>query len=139
MSGTSLMIKPLPLPVSEFVYASIMQALGLEGLSGSERVKALLEVPSEKLVALPPNLPLLPIIDNTLITDVVMFSQISSKSEILALPGRKWCDDLLIGDCQFDVSSIPTSPSTVKIGRGQSYHTCWAHGQSILPKASVTP
>jgi len=107
MSGTSLTMKPLPPPVSEFAYSSVIDMFGLKGLSGSERIKALLELPAEKLLSVPPNIPLMPVIDGDLIRNTLDFAHVSSKedSSELDMPGRKWCKDLLIGDCQFDVSS----------------------------------
>lgn len=104
MSGTSLFMKPLPPPVSEFVYASVIELFGLKELSATEQVKALLELPVEKLLSVPPGVPLMPVIDESL-QSALTFKQMSSREHdpSLDLPGRKWCKELLIGDCQFDV------------------------------------
>jgi len=122
MSGTSLTMKPLPPPVSEFAYSSVIDMFGLKGLSGSERIKALLELPAEKLLSVPPNIPLMPVIDGDLIRNTLDFAHVSSKedSSELDMPGRKWCKDLLIGDCQFDgsIGSFMLGPKTVNIGKG---------------------
>ncbi|KAL5317254.1 hypothetical protein ACEPPN_014349 [Leptodophora sp. 'Broadleaf-Isolate-01'] len=122
MSGTSLTIKPLPLPVSEFAYSSVIETLGLKDVSGSERMKALLDIPVEKLLSVSPNIPLMPVVDGDLIPSTVNFAQISSKDDdpALDMPGRKWCQDLLIGDCQFDgsIGSFMLGPKTVNIAKG---------------------
>ncbi len=113
MSGNTLMLKPIPPPLTEFVYTIVVQAFGLEGVSGSERVKAVVNMPTEKLLALtPPGLPLLPVIDGKFIPGPATFKQVSSKSDdpSYPFPGRHWCKELLVGDCQFDVSHPQPSP-----------------------------
>jgi len=107
MSGTTLMLQPLPPQVSEFVYATILKSLGAEGSSSEERVKKLLNLSDTELATLaPPSLPLLPVVDQELIPGNVNFAQISSKQgPFISMPGRHWCEELLIGDCQFDVGS----------------------------------
>jgi hypothetical protein len=107
MSGTSLMLPPLPLPVAESAYVSVAKALNLENLSGPERVKAIVEMPIETLLAkTPPTIPLMPVIDGDIIPGPTTFSQISSKVDdpTFPIPGKQWCESLLVGDCQFDVS-----------------------------------
>lgn len=107
MSGSALMLKPLPLPVSEFVYASVVKALDLENLSGPERVKYILEVPIKDLLEkIPPTMPLIPVVDGDIFPGVPTFSQISNKAEdpMYPVPGKHWCEYLMIGDCQFDIS-----------------------------------
>jgi len=115
MSGTALMLQPLPLPVSELVYSNVIKSLGAEDLSSQERIKKLLDLPNEELVTLvPPNLPLLPIVDGGVIAGNFSYAEISSKEgTAISMPERSWCEELLIGDCQFDVSSLQHIP-----GRG---------------------
>jgi hypothetical protein len=111
MSGSSLMLKALPLPVSEFAYESVVKTLGLEDLSSEDRVKTLLEIPLEDLLEkMPPSTPLMPVMDNDIILGAPTFQQISNKLDdpILPIPGRHWCNNLVVGDCQFDVSSRST-------------------------------
>jgi hypothetical protein len=107
MSGTALMLQPLPAPVADFVYSNVIKSLGAEELSTQERIKKLLDLSSDELATLvPPGLPLLPIVDHEVISGNFNFAEISSKEGPtgVALPGRGWCEELLIGDCQFDVS-----------------------------------
>ena len=104
------MMKPLPPPLSEFAYDSVIQALGLKDLPTPERVEALQKLPAaELLTKVPPGIPLMPVVDGDLIPDAVSFLQISAPGEDVgfSIPGKKWCEDLLIGDTQFDVSNIP--------------------------------
>lgn len=107
MSGNTLMLRPLPSPLTEFVYSTIMQSLGLGPISGAERVKALLQIPVEKIVeAGNSGLPILPAVDGDSVPCYPTFAQLGSEAEdpSLSMPGRTWCKELLIGDCQFDVS-----------------------------------
>ncbi|KAF8864542.1 alpha/beta-hydrolase [Acephala macrosclerotiorum] len=122
MSGNTLMVRPLPPPLAEFVYSTTMQNLGLGALSGAERVKALLKIPVEKIIeARASGLPLLPVVDNDVVPCAPSFSQIGSKAEdpALSMPGRSWCKELLIGDCQFDGSILShmLGPRTIGIGK----------------------
>jgi len=106
MSGTALIISPLPPQVPEFVYANAMKSLGAQELSSQERIQKLLDLPAQDLASLiPPSLPLMPVTDGDLLPGPVNFEQMSSKEDPsgVPMPGRQWCEELLIGDCQFDV------------------------------------
>lgn len=107
MSGSSLALKALPLSVCEFAYASVVKILGLENLSSENRVKKLLEMPIEDLnKIIPRSTPLMPVMDSSIILGAATFSQVLNKLDepILPMPGRHWCKNLMVGDCQFDVS-----------------------------------
>jgi hypothetical protein len=112
MSGTTLMLQPLPPPVPEFVYSAVIKSLGAESLSSEERIEKLLELSDDQLATLvPPSLPLLPVVDHEIIPGNLNFAQVSSKDDpSVSLPGRDWCEELLIGDCQFDVSFLLLTP-----------------------------
>jgi len=108
MSATSLMFRPLPVEVSEIAYASAYKALDLDNLSGPDRVKALLNVSVEHLLTkVPSDVPLMPVIDEDILAEAATYSQVKNltNDDTLFLPGKDWCEDLLIGDCQFDVSA----------------------------------
>jgi len=101
------MFKPLPVEVSEIAYASVCKAWGIDDLSGPDRVKALLNVSVEHLlIKVSPNVPLMPVIDEEILAEAATYSQVKnlSSDHTLFLPGKHWCEELLIGDCQFDVS-----------------------------------
>jgi hypothetical protein len=108
MSGTSLMLQPLPPFLPEIVYSAVIKSLDAGELSIQERIKMLLDLPNDKLAILvPPGLPLLPVVDNDLIPGNLNFAQVSSKeTPSVSLPGRTWCEEVLVGDCQFDVSFL---------------------------------
>jgi len=98
LGGTALLIPKLPPPVTEHGYAAVCQALGLEELSGQDRVQALIKTSSDDLLTkLGPNIPLMPALDDQVIPKALSFAD-------LAVPGSSWCKEILIGDCQLDVS-----------------------------------
>jgi hypothetical protein len=112
MSGTTLTLQPIPPFLPEVVYSSVIKSLDAEGLSSEERIKKLLDLSNHELATLvPPGLPLLPVVDNDLIPGNLNFTQVSSKENpSISQPGRNWCEELLIGDCQFDVSFLNRTP-----------------------------
>ena len=83
----------------------MLQSLGLEDLAVADRLKAMLSIPVESFYEkVSPAVPLLPVIDDELIPGMLNFHQISTDGIKVVLPGTKWCESLLIGDCKFDVS-----------------------------------
>jgi hypothetical protein len=105
MGGNSLLMKPLPLFVSEFAYSSVLKALDVDKLPPEQHVQALMDVPAEEyLTKITPAIPLTPVLDGDIITSNVTYAQWGDKEVARQLPGLKWCDSILIGDCQFDVS-----------------------------------
>lgn len=100
--GTGLLLKPLPPFVHEMTYKTVLGNLGISELSPEDRVKALLTMPINDILSkVPPGLPLFPVIDGTTIPGAPTFTDISSKTS--SLPGKKWCEGLLIGDNELDV------------------------------------
>lgn len=114
MSGTSLLMKPVPEEAAEGFYAAAVKALGLEDVSAEERVKALLEMDGQELRGKLMAVPMLPVVDGDMCRGVPSFAKISQSGEVkdLPLPGKKWCEGMMIGDCQFDVSCPIQLPST---------------------------
>ena len=104
MSGTSLLIKPLPPFIADSGYTTVLKALNFDNLSAADRITALLNTPIEEFLKLPPTAPMLPMIDDDVIPGMLSFNQISTKGSDPALPGKGWCESLMIGDCKFDVS-----------------------------------
>lgn len=102
MSGTPLMLKPLPLPVTEMVYGMIMKELDLENASVAERIEKLKSISEEELAAKTPlTVPLIPFLDGDILPTVTTFAELENES--WPAPGQQWCSELLIGDCQHDV------------------------------------
>jgi hypothetical protein len=104
MGGTPLLLKPLPLEVTELSYTAAAEKLGFATMMPEERMKALKAARPEDLLAATAHLPLLPVIDGDLITVPGTFSQWSWKEKLL--PGTEWCDSIMIGDCEMDVRVI---------------------------------
>lgn len=105
MSGSPLMMRPLPGAVAENIYQSVIGILGLHNLSAAERKTALLSISASELLSkLPPGLPFLPVLDGDSIRQDVSFSGLKSGLEITQSHNMK----LLIGSCDMDVR-IPTS------------------------------
>ncbi|OBT82647.1 hypothetical protein VE02_07942 [Pseudogymnoascus sp. 03VT05] len=148
MSGSPLMLPPLSPPVTEFAYAAVIQALELSHLSSAGRVEALLKVPIKTLLEkIPPMVPLMPVIDGTLIPGLSTFAQISSEAieSAFPLPGKLWCEALMVGDCQLDATIITPmlEPRLTNIGGFftsslTSYLTS-SQAAKILSAYSITP
>ncbi|ORY15879.1 carboxylesteras-like protein [Clohesyomyces aquaticus] len=105
MSGTPIMLKPLPPPVAEMAYGMMLKELGLENATVEERIQRLLNIEPEELVAATSlNIPLLPYLDGDMIPSAASFEKLAGSSDQLdfPVPGLKWCQDLMIGDCQHD-------------------------------------
>jgi hypothetical protein len=104
--GTALLLKPLPLPVTEFAYQQITKAFGLADKSPEDRIKALLEMPVNDLwQKVPRGAPLLPSLDGDTMPGTATFDIMSAQDERaeFPLPGKKWCASLMIGESQLDV------------------------------------
>ncbi|KAF2121851.1 carboxylesteras-like protein [Lophiotrema nucula] len=105
MSGTPVMLKPLELPRAEANYAVIMKALGLEDISLEGRIQKLKTVSPEELIAKTPmSAPTIPYLDGDVVPFKTTFRSLKRVSEKDApiVPGRQWCEELMIGDCQHD-------------------------------------
>ncbi|RHZ63669.1 hypothetical protein CDV55_106327 [Aspergillus turcosus] len=104
MSGTCLLIQPLPYDLHEQNYQQAIAALGLADARPEERIKALLETPAEDLVAkIPPAVLAVPAIDGDMVSTAVAYAQVADKGSNFPR-GKKWCEDLMIGDAQMDAS-----------------------------------
>jgi hypothetical protein len=104
MSGTPIMLKPLPLHVAETSYTTIMEELGLENASAEERIRRLKTIEPEELVEKTPmSVPLLPFLDGEIVPEAATFAKLVSMDH-KNMPGIRWCEELMIGDCQHDGS-----------------------------------
>lgn len=108
LSGTSLLMQPLPEEVTESTYEAIVDRLGLASLPPTERVNALVQTDTQELLrACSPGDALLPAIGGDLDLKSHTYAEIyQGCSGSLNLPGRKWCEYIMIGDCQMDVRSL---------------------------------
>jgi len=101
------MLKPLPVEVSEIAYASVCKVWCIDDLSKPARLKPILDVSKEHLLTkISPDFPLMPVIDDEILAKVATYSQVKilSSDYTSFLAGKDWCEELLIGDCPFDVS-----------------------------------
>ncbi|QGA13143.1 hypothetical protein EYB26_000790 [Talaromyces marneffei] len=119
MSGTNLLLKPLPSLVNEITYKRVCEALGLEGLTPAKRIDALKNLPAEKtLKALPPNLPFLPSMGGDLDLPVDDYESIyKGESRNGVHPAKSWCEQIMIGDCQMDgsIMSLMIGPPSAEV------------------------
>ncbi|KAH8587937.1 esterase/lipase [Bisporella sp. PMI_857] len=132
MSGTSLMLKTLPPPATEFAYNSVLEALGIQELGPEERIKKLLETPMDEIIGkLGPQIPLGPSVDGDIIPNRLSFEEAGSKASA-ALPGNTSVE-LLIGDVEFDGSIFSFMLHSRKAGCGAAFTTSI---QKSLPDAA---
>lgn len=106
MSGTSLTLHPSSESEAEAAYTSVISSLGLNHLDESQRVATLLAMAPEDLYNhVPTNLTIGPSIDGSLVpSPELLWNSITKKKEGRTEGQEKhWCNELLIGDCQFDV------------------------------------
>ena len=102
MSGTILLMPPMPPQFAEQQYARAMGILGLESTSPEDRVKALLSLPASELTQKLMSIPNMPVVDGDLCPTSFTFESVASGKT--TLPGAEWCEAAIIGDCQFDGS-----------------------------------
>jgi hypothetical protein len=103
MSGTPIMLKPLPISVTEMAYGMIMKELGLENASVQDRIRRLVTISPDELVAKTPmTVPLVPFLDGDVICSATTFKKLEEGADA-AVPGRQWCTELMVGDCKHDV------------------------------------
>ncbi|KAL2786639.1 Alpha/Beta hydrolase protein [Aspergillus keveii] len=108
MGGTNLLMRPLPDQVTESTYKTIIDRLGLNTLSASERVKSLVQLDTGTVLsAVRPSDALLPSLGGALGLKAHTYAEIyQGTAGPLNLPGRGWCEEIMIGDCQFDASIL---------------------------------
>ncbi|CAG8909735.1 unnamed protein product [Penicillium egyptiacum] len=137
MSGTNLLLKPLPEQVTECTYKAIVARLGLASWPATERVNALVQMDTQKLLqASSPTDALLPAVGGKLGLNphtYAGFHQGSSGS--LNIPGRKWCEEIMIGDCQMDASILSTMLNQEKEGIASAFRESLTRSLGSADKA----
>lgn len=109
--GAVLLFKPIPSAVAEYSYQQVIKALGFADKSPEERIEALLTLPVDELwQKVPLGVPLLPVIDPETFPGEPSFVSVSSESDdpSFPIPGRKWCESVMIGESALDVSNLVT-------------------------------
>lgn len=108
--GTCLVRPALPAVVHEGTYQQVLTALGIEGLSGEERIKALLTLPMDEITAkLPPNVQPNAVVDGDIISASPSYASVMDPSDN-SVPAKQWLKALAIGDSAFDVSTPLSNP-----------------------------
>jgi carboxylesterase type B len=111
MSGSTLLKGPAPMAAADVNYQKASRVLGLDSLTPQERVQKLVYMDGQQLRAtllehgLAP-LVALPLVDGEICPVGIDFKTVMDDS--LSLPGRHWCESVLLGDCEFDVSNLPS-------------------------------
>ena len=100
LGGQSIVIQPLPEAVHEQFFVSITQELGLDTLTIDERTKALQALDPERLKKIG-SFPSRPVVDESICAQPTTFAQISRG--ISRSLHKGWCEEIFIGDCEFDV------------------------------------
>lgn len=121
MGGTNLLMQPLPQMVAESTYKSIVVRLGLGELPPSERVRHLVAIDTERVLSVirPTDL-LLPTLGGAAeVTNNHTYAEIyQGTAGPLNLPGRDWCQQVMVGDCHMDVRYyLARSKKSKKISR----------------------
>lgn len=111
MSGSTLLKGPAPRAVADVVYRKVSKVLDLDSLTPQERVQKLVSMDGQQLRAtllqngFAPQVAM-PLVDGDICPVAVEFKAVMDGT--LNLPGRHWCEGVLLGDCAFDVSSTPS-------------------------------
>lgn len=104
--GSFLLVGPFSYEIYEGVYQQVLSVLGLDKLEPDERIKQLLSLPLDDVIAkLPPYVAFLPVIDGDIIPTKPTYDAVA-RQEDEGLPGKKWLHGFMIGDSQFDVSLV---------------------------------
>ncbi|KAI1843768.1 hypothetical protein JX265_001062 [Neoarthrinium moseri] len=124
MGGSSLLMPPATAEYQEWIYSRVLELLGIKEATPSERIRALVEAPVEQLISkLSPPLPYRPMIDHDLIKFPVTYDMVSQQRSNATVPGHTWLKGLMVGDCQFDASSMAFFMDHKKPGIAQSFPT----------------
>lgn len=100
--GSPLLVKPALPPYHEFVYEQVVQSLGLKEKTAEERLNALLTIPLTEIMKLiPPHVAYMPM-KGEFLPITPSFQAFGDVGDV-SIPGKKWCQALMMGDCQFDV------------------------------------
>ncbi|EHY61023.1 hypothetical protein ABEF95_010221 [Exophiala dermatitidis] len=114
-TGGSCLLIPLFSPEDhERTYQQVLSILGLAELGPGERIQRLLSMPMDEIIArLPPSVALLPMIDGDIIPQRPTYVTIADQED-RSMPGKQWAEGLIIGDSQFDSSTLATMMAHLK-------------------------
>ena len=122
-------VKPLPCEVHEHYYAESVRILGLTDLSAEKRLSHLQDLDPDDLAKIS-CFPSRPIVDHDIC--LAMPSIQAIENEIPLSLHRGWCQDLFMGDCQFDVReelSTPFNNRSYFTSRDRFFQALWTTGK----------
>ena len=105
-AGNCLLLRPLPTSVHQMFYQGFCEAQGIASLSEEERIQAIEKLNGHEMYSrVPPSISSPPVLDQDFLHSSPTFSSAEqwSLNGDASIPGLKWCKELLVGDCQFDV------------------------------------
>ncbi|KAL2399166.1 hypothetical protein ABEF95_000334 [Exophiala dermatitidis] len=112
--GSCLLVPLFSTEDHERIYQHALSILGLAELGPEERIQRLLSIPMDEIIArLPPSVALLPMIDGDIIPQRPTYASIADKED-RSMPGKQWAEGLMIGDSQFDSSTLATMMAHLK-------------------------
>ena len=119
MSGTTLMRKPMTAKEEEKSYKGVLDALEIKDGRPEDRIKALMQVPFEKFLTIPRSVGWAWCVDGDFVDKTLSHAELAALSgqtskAISAMPAAALVKDLVLGDCQLDVSS-PTLYMFIKL------------------------
>ena len=107
MGGHALLMAPVPLEVADIVYMQVLKSLGIDSLTSEKRLEKLQSLGHEEIIAkLPMTIPNRPVIDGDLFTSQLTSAEVEDPDNRNLIPGRAWCQEILIGDCLADVCRV---------------------------------
>lgn len=132
MSGSALLVKPIPFPVAENFYDMTINKLDISSSSPSDRISTLLNMPGEELMSkLGSAIPAAVVVDNEIVFGVPSFSAISEESSptsSFSMPGIERLESIMLGDCAFDGNIMSLAFGHRKAGIGSTFaKTARAH------------
>nr|OQO31630.1 hypothetical protein B0A51_00782 [Rachicladosporium sp. CCFEE 5018] len=137
MSGTTLLMRPLPTAATEATYSRAVQALGFSELSASETVARLCNMDGQEMRGnlMKAGVFAFPSVDGEIAPSEVTWTNVMDGS--LPLKGREWCEAIVIGDCAFDGSINSLRLGHRKAGIDQSFHDFMSKSLSVHISAKL--
>jgi len=145
MSGTSLLLPPVPVDFAERSYQTAIKTLGLQEKMREERIKVLLTIDATEMMGKLRTVPMLPVVDDGLPLSSHSFADFTSGGKV-DLRGTDRCRDVMIGDCQFDgnIQGLRIGHRKSGIARAFCSHmqrvfSTAAHTDKLLQAYGITP
>ncbi|CAH0003205.1 unnamed protein product [Clonostachys byssicola] len=135
MGGHALLMTPIPLETANEAYVKVVDCLGLKDLPPEQRVKKLRTIPHKEIIdKVPISIPNRPVIDGTLFQRALTSREVENLTDTDSIPGKAWCQDLLIGDCQADGYIMSGALDSHKKGIGSRLATSLTRSLSKTPQ-----